>query len=173
MKKYIYSIVVIMSLCFMKAESQVNMTLLGNFPYSVNLADIWGYVDQSGNEYAIVGANNGVSIVDVTNPALPVEVFFEPGASSIWRDIKTWNDHAYITNESSDGLMIIDLSPLPGSTNLTVTAFTGSSYPFQSSHNLYITENGICYIFGSNYSNGGAIMIDLTVYQWATVEVGI
>lgn len=39
------------------------------------LNDIWGYVDEEGNEYALVGARDGVSIVDISDPTTPTEVF--------------------------------------------------------------------------------------------------
>jgi len=146
--------------------AQLNMSLLSQYPYPGSrgdVSDIWGYVDENGNEYAIVGLETGVSIVNVTNPASPVEVFYTPGANTIWRDIKTWNDKAYITNEGGNGMMIIDLAPLPGSTALTVTNYTGSTYPFTTAHNLYIDENGYCYIFGANNGVGGAIILNLNV----------
>jgi hypothetical protein len=48
-----------------------HMQLRSHLPYSpVNLANIGGYVDSAGREYALVGATNGLSIVDVTNPTV-------------------------------------------------------------------------------------------------------
>ena len=74
-------------------RAQLNMTQLGylDIPtlHSTGLNDIWGYTDELGNEYALVGAKDGVSIVDVTVPTSPVEVKWIPGMNSIWRDIKT------------------------------------------------------------------------------------
>jgi len=152
--------------------SQKNLTFLDTLTYSQELSDIWGYVDTTGKEYALVGGRNGVSIVDVSTPSNAKEVKYYPGPSTTWRDLKTWNKHVYITNEASGGMMIIDLTPLPD-TNLTVTYFTGSTYPFQSAHNLYIDENGICYIFGSDYLAGGAIILDLTADPKNPVELGV
>ncbi|NBX78888.1 MAG: hypothetical protein EBQ94_00645, partial [Flavobacteriales bacterium] len=54
--------------------------------HGANLNDIWGYVDELGNEYAIVGTTKGTSIVNVSNPSNPTEVFWLPGTESIWRD---------------------------------------------------------------------------------------
>ena len=154
------------NLCF----AQKNMSLLGNKTYPEDLNDIWGYVDSAGNEYALVGLNSGVSVVDVsTDPANPTEVFFAPGANSIWRDLKTWGDYAYITNESSGGLMIIDLSTLPSDTNLTVTNYTTGG--LSSAHNIFIDENGFAYLFGSNIGVGGALILDLSS-PTAPVQVG-
>ena len=63
--------------------------LTSSFQMPTDLSDIWGWVDSLGNEYAIVGTNQGTSIFSLVNPSQPVEVFFEQGMYSIWRDIKT------------------------------------------------------------------------------------
>lgn len=171
MKKIILPIIIILISTI--SFAQLNVNLLGQLTYTQDLSDVWGHVDSLGNEYAIVGVYNGVSIVDISNPSNPNELFFFPGANSIWRDMKTWNNHAYITNESSGGLFIIDLSNLPSTSTPNTTSFTGSSYNFDSAHNLYIDENGICYIFGADYGVGGAILLDLTQNPMAPVELGI
>ena len=158
------------------ANAQLNINLLANYtfpPARGDMNDIWGYVDATGKEYALIGMENGVSILDVSIPTAPVEVFYTSGANSIWRDLKVWNNHVYITNESSGGLMIIDLSNLPGAiTTGDVYQFTGSTYPFGSAHNLYIDENGYCYVFGANNGVGGAIILDLNINPVVPVEVG-
>jgi len=154
-------------------SAQLNMTFLGNYPYTPDLSDVWGYVDSLGNEYAIVGVQNGISVVDVTTPASPNEVFFISGPNTIWRDIKVWNKHAYVTNEASGGMKIIDLSNLPAPTSPAVATYTGSSYAFTKAHDLYIDENGVAYILGSNYSTGGAIMLDLTADPMNPTELGV
>ena len=71
--------------------TNAQLNLLSNFNYAQSrgdCSDIWGHVDQAGNEYAIVGNNNGTSIMDVTDPTNPAEVFFSAGPTSTWRDIK-------------------------------------------------------------------------------------
>ncbi|MEZ5083650.1 MAG: choice-of-anchor B family protein [Bacteroidales bacterium] len=161
------------AICFFSvtAFAQLNMDQLGHLSYNVDLSDVWGYVDENGNEYALVGTYNGLSIVDVTDPANPVEVFFKTGPNSIWRDIKTWGDYAYVSNEQDEGVLIVDLSPLPG-TITTTTNFTGDDYPFSSIHNLYIDETGKLYIMGADNGQGGAIICDLTADPMNPVELG-
>ena len=46
------------------------MQFRGQLTYGVTneLANIGGYVDSTGREYALVGCQTGLSIVDVTNP---------------------------------------------------------------------------------------------------------
>ncbi len=158
--------------------SQLNMTELGHLDlvsiHNSDASDIWGYVDQSGNEYAIVGLNDGTSVVDISDPTNPVEVFYEPGMNSIWRDIKTWGDYAYVTTEAANGLLIIDLSTLPSNTNLTTSYYYGpSGDEWESAHNLYIDENGFCYIFGANRGEGGTIILDVDTDPMNPIEVGI
>ena len=149
------------------------MTLLGNLDYSRELSNIWGYVDTAGNEYALVGYSNSLKIIDVTDPVNPNEIFNISGPSSTWRDIKTFGKYAYVTNESSQGLLIVDLSNLPNLTAPVTANYTGNTYPFTSAHNLYIDENGVCYIFGSDYSNGGAIMLDVATDPMNPIELGV
>lgn len=157
--------------------AQVNMDSLGflDIPalHNTELNDIWGYTDENNNEYAIVGAFDGTSVVDVTDPANPVEIAWFPGMNSIWRDIKVWGDFAYVTTEATQGLEIIDLTPLPGSTALTSTIYTGPlGNEWQSAHNIYIDENGIAYIFGANRGNGGVIMLDVATTPGTPIEIG-
>lgn len=146
------------------------MTYAGN---RGDCSDIWGYVDEFGNEYAIVGNQTGTSIVDVTDPVNPVEVFYSAGANTIWRDMKVWGDFAYIVNEGGNGMKIIDLSALPGALNGgDVSQFTGSTYPFSTAHNIFIDEVGRAYIVGANNGAGGAIILDVATTPGSPIELG-
>ena len=89
--------------CSHSVQSQKNVEFRSQLDYEPILNDIWGYEDTSGNEYALVGMTTGVSIVDVTNPDVPNELFFISGPNSTWRDIKTWDGYAYVTNETDSG----------------------------------------------------------------------
>jgi choice-of-anchor B domain-containing protein len=158
------------------ANAQLNINLISNYTFPGargDLSDIWGYVDGTGKEYALVGLEAGTSIMDISTPASPVEVFWSPGANTIWRDLKVWNNHVYITNEGNNGLKIIDMSSLPGAiTAGDVYQYTGSTYPFNTAHNLYIDENGYAYIMGADNGVGGAIILDLNIDPKNPVEVG-
>jgi len=154
---------VILFLFSFSLQAQLNMTLRGQVSYNPQTNDIWGYADDQGNEFALVGLRTGVSIVNVTNPDDPTEVAFLPGASSTWRDIKTWGTNAYVTNETGDGLMVIDLSMLPDSTaaynwepNIPDLGFYLSAC-----HNIFIDEFGIAYLSGCNLNGGGLIYLDV------------
>jgi len=159
-------------------SAQLNLDSISHVNYinlhSTYINDIWGYEDELGNEYALVGARKGTSIVDISTPSNPVEVFWEPGMESIWRDLKTYGDYAYVTTEAQNGLLIIDLSPLPASTALTTNYYTGPiGQQWQSAHNLYIDEDGYAYIFGANRGNGGVIILDIHTNPMNPIEVGV
>ena len=161
-----------------QALTQLNVDSLSHINYQqlhdANLNDVWGYVDEIGNEYALVGTSKGTSIVNVTNPSNPFEVFWLPGSTSIWRDPSSHGDFAYVTTEAEDGLLIIDLSPLPQATNLTTTLYTGpANNPWQSAHTCFVDENGYAYVFGANRGNGGVIILDVFTNPMAPIEVGV
>lgn len=150
---------------FNNSKAQTQLNLLGQLSYTDGLNDIWGYA-ANGNEYAIVGLTTGVSIVNVTNPAAPVEIQFINHVTTTWRDIKTWGSYAYVINEAQDGLMIIDLSTLPGtcSYNFWTGAYqnymyNGSPFVHTDAHNIYIDEFGYGYLFGGNSPGGGGVLI--------------
>lgn len=145
----------------------LNFTPVGTLPYTQELNDVWGYVDQTGVEYALVGTQTGTSIVSLATPSNPTEILFIPGFSSLWRDLKTWGDFAYVTaDQGQEGLLIIDLSPLPSGTptyrywrpELTINTDTDT---LNKAHNLYIDENGHCFIAGSNISGGETFILDV------------
>ncbi|MEO1417021.1 MAG: choice-of-anchor B family protein [Bacteroidota bacterium] len=127
-----------------------NLSLSKRIPYNTGVTDIWGWEDGNGNEYAIVGLQNGVSIVDVTVPGSATEVANLPGVQSGWRDMKTFRNYAYVSNESDDGIRIIDMSTLPGPVAYKDTALGGLT----TSHNLWIDERGFLYVAGSNVISG-------------------
>lgn len=141
--------------------AQTNIDLISNLDeyHSAGYNDIWGYVDQTGTEYALLGVRTGTSIINLSDPANPVEVVFIPGPQSIWRDIKVHGQYAYtITEEtgSGQGLQIIDLSQLPTTATLVTTIDTW----FNKAHNIFI-DNGYAYVIGTE-GGGGMHILDLS-----------
>ena len=158
-----------------KAQLNIDSVSHINFQelHGANLNDVWGYVDEFGNEYAIVGTTLGTSIVDISNPSNPNEIFWLPGEESIWRDPKVFGDYAYITTEAEEGLTIIDLSPLPQSNNLNFNLFTGPiGNSWTAAHNCYADSSGYLYVFGANRGNGGIIIYDLNTDPMNPLELG-
>ena len=126
-------------------QGSPNVILLDQLDqYPVGYNDCWGYT-QGGREYALLGVINGTSIIDITNSGSATEITFISSPSSTWKDIKTYQNYAYVVTESSGGMQIIDLSDLPNSATL-VNTYTG----FSTSHNIYIDEpNAMLYAEGS------------------------
>ncbi len=147
-----------------------NIVLRSHLPYSgQSCANIWGYVDSLGNEYALVGARNGLSIVNVTDPDHPLEVIQIPGPYCKWREIKTSGHYAYVTTEcQGKGVQIIDLSKLPSS-NITSKFWIPviQQYPtpyfldtLTNFHSLHI-DNNYAYLYGNNASVKGVVIANL------------
>ena len=162
MKKLLFSLLLFVTMSSM-GWSQLNMTLLDQIDYSQNTNDIWGWFDPvDSTEYALVGTTTGVSIVSLADPSNAQEVAFIPGPNSTWRDLKTWGNFVYVTNESSDGLLVIDMTNHPA--NITYT-YWAPDLPglgvLSSCHNLYIDEFGVCYLAGCNLNGGGIIFVDV------------
>lgn len=147
------------------ATSQVNLNLLGTLQYpGMSTAGVWHYVDTLGNEYALVGAADRVSIVDVTNPASPTEVFSVPALpnqSSLWREIKTFGKYAYAVSEGGGGVICIDLSNLPAS--ISSNHWYGNNAiagQLGKAHTVAATD-GYLYVFGASILGSGCLIADL------------
>ena len=178
--RYFISLIFIISLLNINSQTPpLNIQQVAHVPndsliFPSFLSDIWGWVDSSGNEYAIVGTNDGTSIFDLSDPVNPQEVLFVQGTNSVWRDIKTYGHYAYVTTDSPsmNGLLIIDLSNLPDSTNTNTYYYNGpSNSQWGRAHNIYVDDRGYAYIFGSNRGAGGAIILDLNQDPTQPVEV--
>ncbi len=160
---------------FCTVHAQLNTTLVAQLDYDAELNDIWGWVAPNGTEYALVGLKNGVSIVSLANPANPQEVAFVPGAFSVWRDLKTWGNFAYITTDQSgtnEGLLVIDLSELPLKVTATNWRPMIDNNTLRTCHNLYIDENGIAYLAGCNVNAGGMLYVDVKTTPGTPVLIG-
>ena len=113
--------------------------------YDSEGSDIWGWRNTStGVEYALVGLNTGFSVVELSNPQNPTEVFFIPGANTTWRDIKTWENYAYIVCDNcNDGLLIVDLNDMSGQTYFINTEFFNKAHNIFRFHSHYISNSCI------------------------------
>ena len=133
--------------------------------------DSWGWTDPTtGREYALFGTDANTSFVDITIPNSPIYLGSLPTAtvSSSWRDVKVYNNYAFIVSEAPNhGMQVFDLTRLRNVANppQTFTAdnhFTG----FGSSHNIVINEaSGYAYIVGTNINTspsfGGLLFINI------------
>ncbi len=162
--KLFYSLLFLIFPLFLFSQNY-NLELVGTLDFPQGKSDIWGYVDNEGTEYAIMGLINGTTIISLEDPANPTEVAYIEGGNSTWRDMKTYGHYAYITTEAADGLLVIDLSDIANGNishnfyqpNITVDGFDGQ---VSTIHNLYIDENGFIYLAGSNMNLGGVLIFD-------------
>lgn len=134
----------------------LNMSLLAHMPlddFTESLtskpdsaSDIWGFIDlNTQKEYAIIAFQNGVSVVDVSEPTTPQIIGSITGISSTWRDIKVyqyfehttlrWVSYAYVTTEANEGLTIIDLNDLDNGISIVKRQTID-----RTAHNIYISN---------------------------------
>lgn len=130
--------------------------------------DSWGWTDpQNGDEYALMGLNNGTAFIDISDPANPVYLGKLPShtTSSSWRDIKVYEDHAFIVSEASGhGLQVFDLTRLRNPNSIPQTFTEDAHYDgFGNAHNLVINpEKPVAYAVGTQTFMGGAHFIDIS-----------
>ncbi len=150
------------------SNAQVNLVQRSSLSFpGQSTAGVWHYVDSVNHEYALVGTQNGISIVDVTNPDTCIFVLQVPGVSNLWHELKTFKTTAYAVTEGTsaggDGLQIIDLRFLPDSA--PAHYWNGDGIIAGQLHNVHsvTVDNGYVYINGHHISSlhGGVIIADL------------
>lgn len=146
------------------AQNNFNVQFRSSLSYAsnVDLSNIWGYVDSLGNEYALVGTQTGLSIVDVTNPNNPVPKFFIAGANSFWREVQVWGKYAYVTTEACcNGLQIINLSNLPASVSSKFWTGSGAATGLITRIHTVHIRDGFAYLNGTPAFGGAALIVSL------------
>jgi len=129
--------------------------------------DSWGWTDPTtGREYALVGTNKGTVFVDISNPSSPVLLGRLPTATSnsIWRDVKVYENHAFIVSEASNhGMQVFDLTRLRDVTTPPEVFTADAHYTgFGKAHNIVINEDtGYAYAVGTNTYSGGPHFINI------------
>ena len=157
------------------------------------LSDIWGWTSpDTGDEYAIVGTSSGTAFARITDPTDPEFLGMIPTTNAdtlrnFWWDIKSFNNHAYISTEVNNaGVAIFDLTRLdlmdevPAGTLIEEDArYTADGYI--RAHNISINEDtGFAYLSGVSkdadvdptFTDDGMIILDLNQDPLAPVEVG-
>ena len=135
---------------------------------SVN--DIWGWTDATTqNEYALLGLDNGVAFIDISDTENPVYLGKLPTQTnpSVWRDIKVFVDFAYIVAEAQDhGMQVFDLKRLRNVQSPPVVFDADARYTnIGNAHNVVINETqGFVYPVGTARNdafNGGVHFVDI------------
>ena len=152
-----------------------SMLRAGATARGVRTNDNWGWTDpETGREYALVGRNDGTSFVDITDPVNPVLIGDLPKPddtppSQLWRDIKTFKDHAFIVADGAGnhGMQVFDLTRLRSVTSPPELFDPDVHYTLiASSHNIVINEEtGFAYTVGNRAGGetcgGGLHMINI------------
>ena len=132
--------------------------------------DVWGWTDPTTNkEYALMGLDNATAFVDITDTENFVYLGRLPSAttSSSWRDIKVYQNHAYIVSEADGhGMQVFDLTRLRNVTNIPEVFDDDGLYSgFGNAHNVVINEDtGYAYAVGTardDAFNGGVHFVNL------------
>ena len=129
--------------------------------------DSWGWKDpDDGTEYALVGLNNGTAFIDISDPVNPIYLGKLPTHTtpSIWRDIKVYQNHAFVVSEAGGhGMQVFDLTRLRNVSNPPEIFTEDAHYAgFGDSHNIAINEEtGYAYSLGDNTFGGGLHFINI------------
>ncbi len=180
-KVYLFLLLLFLSAtcCF----SQKNLTLLSIYTVSPGLtyAGVYHYDDSLGNEYALLGTNHGLTIVDITNPASPQHIFDVPNSVSEWREVKVWSHYAYFSSEGGHlgggGITIVDLSTLPAAPAYKKYIGDGAIDSLLSTAHTVEIAGGYLYINGARRPNGqylenGGCIICSLANPWNPAFVG-
>ena len=133
-----------------------------------DMNDIWGWIDPTdGTEYVIIGRTNGTAFIDISDPLNPIYIANLPTAtsSSMWRDIKVHNNHAFIVSEASGhGMQVVDLTSLGSITSPPQTIEADAIYSgWGNAHNIVINESTAkAYGVGTSTFDGGLHILDIS-----------
>jgi len=130
--------------------------------------DQWGWTDPQTNvEYALIGARDGMVVLDLRTPTAPryVGKLATSGIASAWRDLKVYQDHAFVVADYNPkhGMQVFDLNTLRTVITGPVALQERAHYTgFENAHNIAINEaTGFAYAVGSETCAGGLHMIDI------------
>lgn len=127
--------------------------------YSIRYSGCWG-LEVNNREIAVLGAAQHVLFFDITEPTEPKLIGkFLGTANTGWREFKSYKNRVYgVSDASSEGLMIFDLSQAPD----TVLRTYWSSEYFSSAHTITLdTVSGRIYLNGCNAAYNGLMVLDV------------
>lgn len=130
--------------------------------------DCWGYTSPSGREYALMGLENAMAVVEITNPASPSIIETISHTNSLWADLKVYQDVVYVSNESGGGVDVVDLAQVDDGVVTLVQRMTDGG--LSSVHNIAIdTESGFLYLCIGNINGGRLVAYDLSNPRYPTL----
>jgi choice-of-anchor B domain-containing protein len=127
---------------------------------STRASDIWGYVSPSGREYAIIGLERGTAFVDITDPVNPAIAGHVVSPTSIWKEVTTYDQYAYVVTEAGGGMQVIDLHQIDQH-QVTLTG-TVTTLGLNRTHTIRVNPStGFLYLNGSNLYGGGLVAFNV------------
>jgi choice-of-anchor B domain-containing protein len=129
--------------------------------------DCWGWTGPTGREYALYGMANGTSFIEITDPVNPIYIGILETHSfnSLWRDIKVYENHAFIVSEAAEhGMQVFDLMQLESAVDFPIIFEETAHYAgFGNAHNIAMNEeSGYAYAIGTGTFNGGLHILDVS-----------
>ena len=163
MKRITFLLLGVLAAIALPAQISQNVSLIGHWTDStINVFngnqynEVWTFV-QGGVEYAAVGTTEGVSIIDLSDPANPVEVDEVVGETNeaIHRDMDDHDGYLYmVCDQGASRLKIADLSYLPDSVHVVYD----SQEHVGRVHNIFIdSTSGHVYCFAASDSLDGSL----------------
>lgn len=185
MKKVGYFLLLVLSGLLVRVPVSgqgVNMTLLSQWdnnalPVAANgiiYNQVVGWVDASGNEYAIVGTLNGILLFNVNNKFAPLllTTLTDGCLDCRQRDFKVNNGYLYTVsdyNMTNSAFRVWNLNSLPGS---MPTMVYNSTTRFTTAHAIEINPaSGRAYIVGSDTRPNGVIIFDINTTPAAPIHL--
>jgi len=158
-------------------SSDINLLKLSQTDEYNQYNDIWGFVGKDGVEYAILGTTTGTAIYSLKDPKKPKRDTFIPGNTSIWRDMKSFKNHVYVTaDQGNQGVLIINMENAPNKISFKYSRLPAPTPVNPGSvgncHNLWIDEKGFMYLSGCSPQSGGVLIYDLNPNPEEPVYVG-
>ena len=131
--------------------------------------DCWGWTDSStGKEYVLMGLDNGTAFVDINESTNPILIGKLPTTTenSSWRDIKVYDNHAYIVSEAdSHGVQVFDLTRLREANPPENFSPDRVLQTVPTAHNMVVNpDSGYGYVVGTDKKDdfrGGVHFLDL------------
>jgi choice-of-anchor B domain-containing protein len=148
--------------------------------YASDGNDSWGWTDSTTDkEYVLMGLDNGTAFVDISDPKNPILLGKLPTTTdpSIWRDIKVFDNHAYIVSEADNhGIQVFDLTRLRGVEQPQTFTEDRVLSAVPKAHNMVINEeSGYGYVVGTDRKDeflGGVHFLNLNDPQNFRFEGG-
>jgi len=153
-----------------------NVTLLSwlslpdfGVPSGGNGNSCFGYTSPSGREYAIMGLSTGTAFVEVTQPGNPVIVEHIAGPSSLWRDMRVFQNYCYAISEGGGGIQVMNLANIDNGVVTLVGSVNDDAEA--KTHTLAInTDSG--YLYRAGGGSNGLRIYDLNANPASPARVG-